>query len=88
MRKVVFHKEAFASLILWTEREPKTLRRIFEIIKAIDADPFRGIGKPEPLKHELKGYWSRRITDKDRLVYSVTDDTITIIACMYHYDDR
>ena len=88
MRKIVFHKEAFESLIEWSDREPKMVRRIFEIIKSIDTDPFRGIGKPEPLKHDLKGFWSRRITDKDRLVYKVTDDSITIIACMYHYDNK
>ncbi len=88
MRKVVFHKEAFASLIEWSDTEPKTLRRIFELIKAINSNPFQGIGKPEPLKHELKGCWSRRITDKDRLVYTVRDDTITILSCKYHYTDR
>jgi toxin YoeB len=88
VRKIVFHKEAFESLIEWSDREPKMVRRIFEIIKSIDTDPFRGIGKPEPLKHDLKGFWSRRITDKDRLVYKVTDDSITIIACMYHYDNK
>ena len=88
MRKIVFHKEAFESLIEWSDREPKMVRRIFEIIKSIDTDPFRGIGKPEPLKHDLKGFWYRRITDKDRLVYKVTDDSITIIACMYHYDNK
>ena len=88
MRSVIFHKEAFGSLVDWSREDPKMLRRIFEIIKAIDFTPFDGIGKPEPLKHDFKGWWSRRITDKDRLVYKVTDDSITILSCKYHYDDK
>ncbi|MBS9781006.1 MAG: Txe/YoeB family addiction module toxin, partial [Gammaproteobacteria bacterium] len=54
-------------------------------IKAIKREPFEGIGKPEPLKHHLNGFWSRRITDEHRLVYKVSDDTIQIVACRYHY---
>lgn len=60
-------------------------KKIGELLKEIQRTPFVGKGKPEPLKHELKGYWSRRITDEHRLVYEVTNDLIVIISCKYHY---
>jgi toxin YoeB len=59
--------------------------RIVELIKQIEREPFTGIGKPEPLKHEFKGCWSRRIDDEHRIVYQVFDDKIRILACRYHY---
>ncbi|MCA1754293.1 MAG: Txe/YoeB family addiction module toxin [Spirochaeta sp.] len=61
------------------------LRRVNELIKAILRDPFDGIGKPEPLRHQLQGHWSRRISDEHRLVYTVFDDTVTVISCRFHY---
>jgi toxin YoeB len=69
----------------WIRNDKRILRRINELIKAVQRDPFAGIGKPEPLRHQLQGYWSRRVSDEHRLVYSVTNDTITIIACRFHY---
>jgi toxin YoeB len=69
----------------WIRNDKRMLRRINELIKAVQRDPFAGIGKPEPLRHQLQGYWSRRVSDEHRLVYSVTNDTITIIACRFHY---
>lgn len=69
----------------WINNDKRMLRRINELIKAILRDPFAGVGKPEPLRHQLQGYWSRRISDEHRLVYGVSDDTITIIACRFHY---
>lgn len=63
----------------------KILKKIAELLLAIMRNPFEGIGKPEPLKGDLKGYWSRRITDEHRIVYTVTTDTIIVIACKTHY---
>ena len=69
----------------WIRNDKRMPRRINEPIKAVQRDPFGGIGIPESLRHQLQGYWSRRISDEHRLVYSVTNDTITIIACRFHY---
>ncbi len=68
--------------------EPKLVKKIFDLISAIQKNPFEGIGKPEALKHDYQGYWSRRITDKHRLLYQVTDEEIVIIRCKGHYDDK
>jgi toxin YoeB len=61
------------------------LKRLHMVIRDIQRDPFNGIGKPEPLKHNLSGYWSRRLTDEHRLVYTMEDDTLVIIQCRHHY---
>jgi toxin YoeB len=68
--------------------EPKLVKKIFDLISAIQKNPFDGIGKPEALKHDYQGYWSRKITDKHRLIYQVTDEEIIIIRCKGHYDDK
>lgn len=73
-------------LAWWIKQDRKTALRIIKIIQEIERDPFKGIGKPEPLKHELKGCWSRRITKEHRLIYQVKADKIRILACRYHYD--
>ncbi len=70
----------------WIVEDRKIIKKINELIKDIERNGNEGMGKPEPLKHDLAGYWSRRITDKDRLVYRVDDDTIYIIGCKGHYD--
>jgi toxin YoeB len=80
-----FTHKAWADYQYWLKNDNRVLRRINELIKAIQRDPFEGIGKPEPLRHQLQGYWSRRIIDDHRLVYAVSDNTITIIACRFHY---
>jgi toxin YoeB len=84
-RRIVFEANAFADFTEWTTRDRKLHQKIITLIKDIDRSPFEGIGKPEPLKHELSGYWSRRINTEHRLVYSVTETEILIISCRYHY---
>lgn len=85
MKKIAFEKNAFQDFTEWATSDKNIYKRIIELIKDILHQPFTGIGKPEPLKHELQGYWSRRINDTHRLVYKVSDDDITIISCKYHY---
>ncbi|VVN48554.1 Toxin YoeB [Pseudomonas fluorescens] len=71
---------------LWFQHNDKAaLKRINLLIKSIQREPFDGLGKPEPLKHNLSGFWSRRITAEHRLVYAVADDLISIVMCRYHY---
>lgn len=85
MRTIVFHKTAFMDFTEWSSRDKKIFEKITDIIQDTLRSPFDGIGKPEPLKHELNGYWSRRINDEHRLVYKVTNDAIFVISCKYHY---
>lgn len=85
MRRIAFHKDAWEDFAHWATENPKLLQRLLRLIAETAKEPFSGIGKPEPLKHELKGFWSRRITDEHRLVYKVTDEEIFIASCKYHY---
>jgi toxin YoeB len=85
MRTVTFQSDAFADFTDWAARDPKLFERLTRLIVETARDPFQGIGKPEPLRHELKGYWSRRINDEHRLVYKVSDDTLFVVSCRYHY---
>ena len=82
---VGFTDTAFEEYNYWCETDKKIVKKIKELIKDICRNPFEGLGKPEPLKHELSGCWSRRITDADRLVYKVTDEMILIYSCRTHY---
>jgi len=82
---VAFDSQAFEDFKSWAVEDKKIFARIGELIKDISRDPFRGIGKPEPLKHDLSGYWSRRITDEHRLVYKVEKGTVFIVSCKFHY---
>lgn len=84
-RDAVFHKEFREDLKYWARIDRKTCLRVFELIEAILRDPFRGIGKPEPLKYLASGTWSRRITQEHRIVYLVTDDRIDFLQARYHY---
>jgi toxin YoeB len=77
--------EAWNSYVYWQTQDKKTLKRINKLITDVRRSPFEGIGKPEALKENLKGFWSRRIDDTNRLVYAVDDAAITIISCRYHY---
>jgi toxin YoeB len=77
--------EAWNSYVYWQTQDQKTLKRINKLIADVKRSPFDGIGKPEPLKENLSGFWSRRIDDSNRLVYAVDDTAITIISCRYHY---
>ena len=79
-------KEGWADYIYWQSQDRKTLKRINKLIIDSQRSPFSGLGKPEPLKENLSGFWSRRIDDTNRLVYAVDDTQITIIACRYHYE--
>lgn len=82
---IAFDSGAFEDYKTWAIEDKKIFIKIGDLIKDITRDPFRGIGKPEPLKHELSGYWSRRITDEHRLVYKVEKDTVFIASCKFHY---
>jgi toxin YoeB len=85
MRKVVFEGHAFRDFVEWGTIDKKLYQRIINLIFDTLRHPFSGLGKPEPLRHELRGYWSRRINDEHRLVYKVTEDAIVIVSCRYHY---
>ncbi len=86
MRKVVFEDESYSEFVEWSVGGDKTIyRRLVRLIEECRRTPFEGIGKPEPLKGDLSGYWSRRITDEHRLVYKVTEESVVVIACKYHY---
>ena len=85
--QINFTKIAFDEFADWAIENSKIFIRIRELIESISRDPFKGIGKPEPLKHKFKGCWSRRITDEHRLIYKVSNDNILIISCRGHYDD-
>ena len=85
MKNVTFEGKALAQFLEWLRENPKMHQKIAELIVAVAREPFQGIGKPEPLQHELRGHWSRRIDDTHRLVYRVSDEAVTIVSCKYHY---
>ncbi|WP_394698914.1 Txe/YoeB family addiction module toxin [uncultured Tolumonas sp.] len=85
-RLLTWTDEAWNDYLYWQNQDKKTLKRINKIIEDIKRSPFEGIGKPEPLKMNLSGFWSRRIDDTNRLVYAVEDNRFTIISCRYHYE--
>ncbi|MDY7574772.1 Txe/YoeB family addiction module toxin [Actimicrobium sp. CCI2.3] len=83
--KIEWSEEAWEDYLYWQQTNKASLKRIHALIKDIQRNPFDGIGKPEPLKHHLAGFWSRRIDDEHRLVYAVEDDRLKIAQCRYHY---
>jgi toxin YoeB len=83
--KIVFAEKAWEDYLYWQKIDKKKLRRINVLIKEVQRDPFEGMGKPEPLKHALAGYWSRRIDDANRMVYKISDGSILIAQLRYHY---
>lgn len=83
--KLVFAGGAWEDYLYWQQTDKKLLKRINSLIKDIQRDPFDGIGKPEPLKHALSGYWSRRINDEHRIVYKIDKESILIAQLRYHY---
>lgn len=85
MRNLQFTDECWNDYVYWQGQDKRTLRRINNLIKDTQRDPFSGIGKPEPLKGNLSGLWSRRIDETNRLVYEVADEVLIIISCRYHY---
>ena len=82
---ITFTDDSWKEYLQWNEEDKKVLKKINALIKDIKRDPFSGIGKPESLKYELQGCWSRRITNEHRLVYAVSSYSIVVISCMYHY---
>ena len=80
-----WHIDAWEDYLYWQKNDRKILRKLNALIKETIREPFSGIGKPEPLKHALDGYWSRRITREHRLVYKVNNNGIHIVQCRYHY---
>ncbi|HYV95744.1 MAG TPA: Txe/YoeB family addiction module toxin [Chitinophagales bacterium] len=85
MRNVSFAPRAFDQFIEWREDDDEIFQKIVRLIQETRREPFTGTGKPEPLKYELKGYWSRRINLEHRIVYKVTENSIDIISCKHHY---
>tara|TARA_R110000772_G_scaffold127818_1_gene235133 strand:+ start:2978 stop:3232 length:255 start_codon:yes stop_codon:yes gene_type:complete len=83
--RLIFAEKAWEDYLYWQRTDKKLVKRISALIKDITREPFEGIGKPEPLKHALSGYWSRRINDEHRIVYKVQDDSLLIAQLRYHY---
>ena len=83
--KLLWAEEAWDDYLYWQTTDKRMLKRINELIRDVRRSPFSGIGKPEPLRHSLAGFWSRRITDEHRLVYAINDGTMLVAACRYHY---
>lgn len=85
MKNISFTKAAWADYLFWVDSNPKKIKKINALITEITRTPFKGAGQPEPLKHQLSGYWSRRIDNENRLVYCIENDNIEIISCKGHY---
>ena len=86
MRAIRFVPDAWDAYLYWHEQDKKTLKRLNLLITACAREPFAGIGKPEALRGDLSGYWSRRIDETNRLIYRADDAELVIIACRFHYD--
>ncbi|MBE0492584.1 MAG: Txe/YoeB family addiction module toxin [Sulfurospirillum sp.] len=82
---ITFTNDSWSEYLYWQSTDKQTLKKINNLLKDVTRDPFDGLGKPEPLKHEFSGCWSRRITDEHRLVYEVMEYSILVISCRYHY---
>jgi toxin YoeB len=83
-----FHPDAWEDYRYWQETDRKTVKKIHALLKDIERDPYGGLGQPEPLKHELSGWWSRHIDQKHRLVYRIMEDRIELLMMRSHYGDR
>ena len=84
--KISWNNKAWEEYVKWQSEDKKVVKKINELMKDIERNGNEGIGKPEPLKHELNRYWSRRITDKHRFIYKLTETAIVVIACANHYE--
>ena len=84
--KFVFVEESWEDYLFWQKVDKKMLKKINELLKHISRTPFAGIGKPEPLKHQYQGLWSRRIDSEHRLIYRIVGDEVQILKCRFHYD--
>ncbi|MGX7167534.1 Txe/YoeB family addiction module toxin [Facklamia hominis] len=83
--KIHWSRRAVIEREYWKENNPKVYDKLYQLLGAIKESPYQGLGKPEALKFDLSGYWSRRLTRQDRLVYRVTDQVIEVLSCKYHY---
>lgn len=84
--KITFSQNSWEEYLSWQSEDKKILKKINSLIKDIQRNPYQGLGKPEPLKYDLAGLWSRRIEREHRLVYQVTGDELFVYSCRYHYD--
>ena len=83
--KLIFSDEAWEDYLYWQKQDRRMVDRVNKLIKEVQRSPFEGVGKPEPLKHALSGWWSRRFTDEHRMVYRVDDDSLQIAQLRFHY---
>jgi len=88
MSDINFKEDAWSEYLYWQKQDKKTLKKINEIIKDLERNGNNGIGKPEMLKGNLSGYWSRRIDEKNRIIYTIENDKVNIFSCKGHYDDK
>ncbi len=86
MKRIIFSKNSWEDYLSWQMEDKKILKKINSLIREIQSTPYEGTGKPEPLKHDLAGLWSRRIDRDHRLVYRTEGDNVLIYACRFHYD--
>lgn len=86
-KPISFMPEAWEDYLYWQAQDKKTLKKVNQLLQDITRSSFTGIGKPEPLKHDKSGYWSRRIDSENRITYKVTDDAIIIVSCRTHYNE-
>jgi toxin YoeB len=84
--KLIWSEKSWEDYLYWQSHDKKLLKKINTLIKDIKREPFDGLGKPEPLRYELAGCWSRRITDEHRLVYEIAENDLHIVSCRFHYD--
>lgn len=87
MKTIRFAPKAYDEFVEWAETDRDVFEKIDRMLREISRDPFRGLGKPEPLKHKHKGYWSRRITSEHRLIYKFENETVMVASLRGHYDD-
>jgi toxin YoeB len=87
-RQLVFKEQSWSDYLYWQTQDRKTLKKINQLLVDIERNGYEGLGKPEPLKGELSGWWSRRIDGTNRIVYRLTDDSVEILQCRNHYEDK
>lgn len=88
MGRIIFSEEGWEDYVYWQGQDKKTIKRINQLLQDISRNGYDGIGKPEPLKENLSGFWSRRIDGTNRIVYRLTKDGVEIVSCRNHYDDK
>ncbi len=86
MKDFLFEKTAFEDVAYWVKTDVRMMKKIIQLLENIQQTPYEGLGKPEALKHQLQGHWSRRIDAEHRLVYRIEESSIVIISCRYHYN--